>query len=31
VMNPKMSWNQGAFLCDASGTDGVGEESRWTT
>lgn len=31
VMDPKMSWKQGAFLCDDSGIDGVGEESRWTT
>jgi hypothetical protein len=31
VMGSKMPWNQGAFLCDDSGTDGVGEESRWTT
>jgi lipoprotein NlpI len=31
VMASKMSWNQGAFLCDDSGTVGVGEESRWTT
>jgi hypothetical protein len=23
-MGPKMSWNQGAFVCDDSGTAGVG-------
>jgi hypothetical protein len=31
VMGPTMSWNQRAFLCDDSGIDEVGEESRWTT